>query len=198
MKNIENMINRRKFFRRGLVGGVMLMLPRTLWASLWTTPSARLKVKRVGANVVITAEYSPTESVWELQKSLNTGVSWTIVQGGIITAPGKMEWTITATQGAVTFRLRQVTATLVVEEKSYQIPVGQILFDALGNLKASATTSFTFKSTDETQNEGQFVTSLNERNSKYWVFEPNDQPQSDAGVLDFTIPRGTIIWLTTQ
>ncbi|MBI2627426.1 DUF4430 domain-containing protein [Candidatus Nomurabacteria bacterium] len=130
-----------------------------------------LGVNKTGTIISIVAD-SLGNSIWELQKSTNSGTTWITV----LSTQGQTRWDIpiSTNEPTVIFRLKLVTtATMTVADKNYQFtPIGQSLFTGMAQLSG-----LTVKSQSYT-GMGQFVTSLNDTvkgGGKNWILFVNGQ-----------------------
>ncbi|OGI68433.1 hypothetical protein A2738_00940 [Candidatus Nomurabacteria bacterium RIFCSPHIGHO2_01_FULL_42_15] len=158
-------LNRRKFVRNFGILSTTLLAHKGV-ASITNLVSSRLKYEKVVVNGTeifrVVATPSPTNSVWELQQSLDAGTSWTTITNATSIGGGKIQWDASSIKKAEFFRAKIVTATITVPNNTpYDIPLieGQKLFDAMESLKL-VIPSFTFTSQFHT-GLGQFVTSIN-------------------------------------
>jgi len=190
---------RRQFLVRQLPG---MMLVTSVPYQISAEPTSLLSAQKlqVGGKEMfrIIVTNSPSNSVWELQQSLDMR-SWQTVSNAVPLPNGKILWQTPTTNQSMFLRAKVVTTTMKVPGNiSFRIPllVGQTLFDAMTNLKASSKTPFDF--TDELQPLGRFVTSINGVNAPRWVFTVNDQQELSGGVSNYVVKNGgdVISWMT--
>lgn len=183
-KNQE--VSRRRFLQVAGLAGMA-------WATgicRADTTSSRLDCVRTSTGIRIVATVNPVDSVWALQKSMDSGTSWTTLENeGVVIGSGRIRWDIPmdANEPVGFFRLKLVTV-LRIGSKSYRIPAdGLMLFDAMTALVASVS-SFSFTPKNPIHPTwGQFINVINQEEGK-WVFEVNGQKILDAG-SSLYVPR---------
>jgi len=193
--------NRRQFLVRQLPGMILVTdVPYKISAA---DPISLLSAEKVQVGgkemfrIIVTND--PTNSVWELQCSSDMQ-SWQTVSNVVPLPTGKILWQTPPTNHAMFLRAKVVTTTIQVPGNiSYQVPLltGQTLFDAMTSLKASSKTPFDF--VDESQPLGRFVTSINNTNSRRWVFTVNGQQELFGGISSYVAKNGgdVISWFIT-
>jgi len=190
---------RRQFIVRQLPG-VVLVTSAPYQISAEPTSLLSAQKLQVGGKETfrIVVTNFPSNSVWELQQSLDMQ-SWQTVSNAVPLATGKILWQTPTTNQAMFLRAKVVTTTIRVPGNiSYQVPllIGQTLFEAMTNLKLSSKTPFDF--TDETQPLGRFVTAINGVGSQRWVFTVNNQQELSGGISSYVAQNGgdVISWKT--
>lgn len=137
--------------------------------------SAYMSISKQDTTVRVLVDITP-DSIWEIQKSTDSGKTWITLEGdAIIISSNEIQWDIPIVHGepAAIFRLKQVTATMTVAGVNYQFtPNAQSLYAIMAGL-----TNFTMKSRRFT-GLGQFITELNgtaKGGGKNWILFVNGQ-----------------------
>ena len=166
--------NKTDFSRRGFflsLAGISGLTAMTRWVN---AQSARLDINRTG----IVKTVNPTNFVWELEQSIDLK-SWT-------TAPTN---TVVVSDKQTFFRLKLVTATVRIAATSFQVPIGQTLFEAMKSVP-----SFSFNS-QLYNGLGQFITGINGKQKgggSNWFLYVNGQ-SATVGSSQYILKKGDVI-----
>lgn len=189
-----NKISRRQFLP---IAGLFL---GSSWAG--ALPGTRLAIGLTSTGLIrIVATINPTNSGWELQKSIDGDKTWTIVtESPVIIGQGRLKWDLPNTNNeSANFRLKLLTDAViqVPDNLFFQVQSGQTLFTAMEKLKVSSP-SFKFESVYRSDLGGQFITEINGVVGE-WVYEVNGQRISnslDVGISLYTLKQSDEIkWL---
>ncbi len=186
----KNEVASKRTFLRAV--GLSVLGGFSCWAA---TPTAQLYISRTSSGLRIIAIIDPTDSVWELQQSTDSGKTWITLSGKpVLIGPGRIMWNVPNESGVI-FRTRLMTeATMKVANVTYQIQAnGRTLFTAMERLQLEDPS---FKFTWEWRKLGRFVTSVNDIKHPKWVFTVNGKKQEKYGISDYILtPAETIAWI---
>ena len=150
-----------------LAGSVLAM------GTLRAAEQAHMTISKQDTTVRVLVEITP-DSVWRIEKSVDGGKTWIILEGeAIIVSQNEIQWDIPMVQGEPTalYRLKLVTtATITVADRSYQFTPSENLYNTMSTLPGLTVTPKLYTGI------GQFVTSINgvaKGGGKNWILFMN-------------------------